>query len=178
MARLLVLNGPPAVGKSTLAARYVEDHPLALRLDIDDLRDALGRWRDDPDTAGRRARALASAMARDHLRAGYDVVVAQLYGRAEHPDELRAIAAELDASYREVVLLADLGTTLDRFVRRGGDRLADALDRPEGLDGIAELHARVDALRADRPWTIGVTSIADDPRATYDALVAAIDAVQ
>ncbi|HTI20015.1 MAG TPA: AAA family ATPase, partial [Kutzneria sp.] len=72
---LLLLNGPPGVGKSTVAARYVDDHPLALNLDIDVLRAQLGRWQDDLESAGLVARDLAVAMARTHLLAGHDVVV-------------------------------------------------------------------------------------------------------
>ncbi|WP_410647284.1 hypothetical protein [Amycolatopsis sp. cmx-4-54] len=37
MPRLSVLNGPPACGKSTLARRYAEEHPLTLNLDVDDV---------------------------------------------------------------------------------------------------------------------------------------------
>ncbi|TCO60925.1 hypothetical protein [Actinocrispum wychmicini] len=36
MPRLIHLNGPPAIGKSTLAERYVDDHPALLRM-YDDL---------------------------------------------------------------------------------------------------------------------------------------------
>jgi hypothetical protein len=32
MTRLILFNGPPAAGKSTLARRYVDEHPLALNL--------------------------------------------------------------------------------------------------------------------------------------------------
>ena len=48
IAILVLLNGPRASGKSTLAARYVHDHPLALNLDIDVIRGLLGRWIDHP----------------------------------------------------------------------------------------------------------------------------------
>jgi hypothetical protein len=72
---LILLNGPPASGKSTLARRYGVDHPLALALDIDVVRSLLGGWLEHPDAAGMAARAMALAMAREHLRAGRDVVV-------------------------------------------------------------------------------------------------------
>jgi predicted kinase len=78
--RLILLNGPPGCGKSTLARRYVEDHPLALNLDIDRIRDLLGRWPDHPHQAGLAARAIALAAARAHLRAGHDVMIPQYVG--------------------------------------------------------------------------------------------------
>lgn len=35
MPRLIHLNGPSRVGKTTLARRYVDEHPGALVLDLD-----------------------------------------------------------------------------------------------------------------------------------------------
>ncbi|MGH3734721.1 MAG: AAA family ATPase [Micromonosporaceae bacterium] len=64
MPRLIVLNGPPGCGKSTIAEMYAERHPFALNLDIDRLRAQLGRWRDDPGAAGLLARRIALAAAR------------------------------------------------------------------------------------------------------------------
>jgi len=40
--RLILLNGPPAAGKSTLAQMYADEHPLTLNLDIDKIRSLLG----------------------------------------------------------------------------------------------------------------------------------------
>lgn len=45
MPQLILLNGPPAVGKSTLAARYADDHPGTLNLDIDLLHPLIGGQR-------------------------------------------------------------------------------------------------------------------------------------
>lgn len=44
IARLIHLNGPPGVGKTSIARRYLADHPLTLMVDIDNLRAALGQW--------------------------------------------------------------------------------------------------------------------------------------
>lgn len=79
--RLILLNGPPGIGKSTLAQRYVDDHPGSVNLDIDRIRSLIGRWRDDPLPAGLHARAMALAAARVSLRAGRDVVIPQHVGR-------------------------------------------------------------------------------------------------
>ena len=171
MPQLIVLNGPPAVGKSTIARQYVAGHPLALRIDIDEIRDALGAWRQAAPAAGLRARALATAMARDHLCAGHDVVVAQLYGQPDHLDQLANIASELGAVYREIVLMTDVASTLERFSRRGGLRLEEALQAPGGLESIAALHERVENLTQIRPQSLVVHSITGDAAATYEAVL-------
>jgi chloramphenicol 3-O-phosphotransferase len=41
---LVLLNGAPSTGKSTLARLYAERHPLTLALDLDLLRAMLGGW--------------------------------------------------------------------------------------------------------------------------------------
>jgi adenylate kinase family enzyme len=61
---LILINGPPASGKSTMAKLYAAGHPLALVLDIDCVRGCLGRWREDLPAAGRAARTIALAVFR------------------------------------------------------------------------------------------------------------------
>jgi predicted kinase len=70
--RALLLNGPPGIGKSTLAARLIDDTPLALNIDIDSIRRQLGGWDVQPSSK-RLARELGKEMARVHLLAGHDV---------------------------------------------------------------------------------------------------------
>ena len=99
---LVLLNGPPASGKSTLAARLVESRPLALNLDIDVVRGLLGAWIDRPADAGLAARALAISMARTHLAAGHDVFVPQFLGRVDFIEELERLADECDVRFVEI----------------------------------------------------------------------------
>ncbi len=157
MTRLIVLNGPPAIGKSTLAARYLADHPLALNLDLDRLRSHLGRWRDDPTAAGHAIRAVALAAARTHLAAGHDVVVPQLLARPAFLDQLAAVAADLGVSYHEVVLFDDRDNAIRRFAARTGTGVQEAVD-------VGAYHDRLTDLLRDRPHATVMASIEGDVR--------------
>lgn len=52
VAYLLHLNGPPGIGKSTIARRYADEHPGVLNCDIDFLRTLIGGWSVDFLRAG------------------------------------------------------------------------------------------------------------------------------
>jgi predicted kinase len=116
--RLILINGPPAAGKSTLAQRYADDHPLALNLDIDRIRAMIGGWRQDLPAAGSLARDLAVAAADVHLTAGHDVVIPQLVARPEFIARLASLAAACGAGFREVFLLPDERTVVGLYASR------------------------------------------------------------
>jgi predicted kinase len=121
MARLVHLNGPPGVGKSRVARAYAADHPGALLLDADVVVAMISGWRDSFWETLHVARRLAAAMTREHLASGSDVVLPQLVTRAEEIAPYLRAVDEAGASYVEVVLLADLPTTLDRFSARAAE---------------------------------------------------------
>ncbi|ACQ80346.1 conserved hypothetical protein [Beutenbergia cavernae DSM 12333] len=177
MPRLILLNGAPAVGKSTLAARYAAHHPMSLALDIDRVRGMLGGWADDPTAAGLLARELAVAMARTHLVAGHDVVVPQLLGRLEFIERLDALATEVDVTFLEVVVVAEREEAWHRFDARSAAPenrehvdAATLVRRAGGDTAFHELYDRVRDAVAQRPATRVVESVADDVDATYAAL--------
>jgi predicted kinase len=119
-----VLNGMPAVGKTTLARRYAEEHPMTLVLDLDTIRGLLGRWRDEWSRAGLLARAISLAMAGEHLRAGLDVAVPQYLGRPAFLEQAEDVARAAGAEFFEFVL----SDNRDQLLRRFNERTAAAAE--------------------------------------------------
>ncbi|MDQ2739807.1 MAG: ATP-binding protein [Actinomycetota bacterium] len=118
MPRLVLLNGAPGIGKSTLTRRFAQGHALTLVLDVDQVRGMLGCWLDQPSESGLLARQLAIAMARVHLQAGHDVIVPQYLGRLEFVGMLEAVAVEVGARFVEFALISDSDDVVRRFQRR------------------------------------------------------------
>jgi len=178
---LLLIKGPPAAGKSTLAARLVKDRPLALNLDIDVLRGQLGGWSDDPVDAGLNARRLALVMARSHLTAGLDVVVPQFLGKVDFVLELEALALETGTLFVEVMLQLDRGQAAEAFRNRSERPTeqthidAAALVRSSASrDPLGDAYDAAQRVLASRPNTLIVPVTPGDIDTTFAALRQAV----
>jgi len=155
---LILLNGPPGAGKSSVARMYVEEHPLTLDLDIDRIRDLIGQWRQDPSNAGILARRIAIAAARVHLLAGHDVVVPQMLARPEFIGQLEELARECQVDFVEVVLLDTKERCLPRYVARG--------DLTTPRDELEAMYDRLLTLLPERPGAT-VIPVRGDAAQTY-----------
>jgi len=177
---LVLLNGPPASGKSTIADHLVATRPLALRLDIDVVRGLLGDWLERPTDAGLAARALAISMARTHLAAGHDVFVPQFLGRQEFIDELAALAVETGSTFVEIALVLDRAAARTAFAERSADPKNDThrdaaalVEQSGGTSAVDQMFDRYEALLAQRSSAIRI----DVERGDIDAIVHAVEGV-
>lgn len=181
MAKLILLNGPPASGKSTIAAELVSTRPLALNLDVDLVRGQLGQWQDRPTEAGLSARRLALAMAEAHLSIGHDVVVPQFLARADFIVALEDVARHTRSSFFEVALLLTRRESVDAFNMRSAapenQQHRDAHRMVEILGGGTALEAMHDdfiQLLNTRPNAQRIRVRRGEVHATVDAVEAAI----
>jgi predicted kinase len=124
MPRLIHLNGPPGIGKSTLAQMYVDRNPGALNLDADRIVCLIGGWQDRFWETIQVARQIAIGMASTHLGTGHDVVMPQLVTSLSEIEGFEAVARDNYAEFREIVLTASREPSLNRFASRTwkGDR--------------------------------------------------------
>jgi predicted kinase len=182
MPRLILVNGPPSSGKSTLAARLVATRPLMLDLDVDVVRGLLGAWIDQPHDAGLAARRLARAMASTHLAAGHDVVVPQFIAHETFVIELETVAQEAGARFVEIALLASRDDTLRAFSERSAapenQQHRDArqlVERSGGEDALGESYDRFVRFLETRPNARQVTVVRGDVETTLRLLEAAVD---
>lgn len=150
MASLVHLNGPPAVGKSSIAARLITTRPLAFNLDIDELRVRLGGWESDPESK-RVARNLGFGLVAAHLGSGRDVVLPQLLLRTDAVEQFAGIATEAGGEFVEVVLVAPYEDLIERLresdVRQPHPRNVIEDIEPQLRDSLVLLRQ----LAADRP---------------------------
>lgn len=174
MSRLVLINGAPGSGKSTIAQLLAHDRTMTLPLDVDALKHSLVRWDEDPQASGLHARRLCLALVAAHLGAGYDLVIGQYVARTPFIEDLAALAKRHGAQFFEFVLDVDESTLAARLVARGSTP-----DRPEhvvnnrlvGPADAGRLIASVAALRDLRPDAIRV-----DARGSLDATLALLRA--
>jgi hypothetical protein len=173
-ARLILLNGMPGVGKSTLAELYRAEHPGVLLCDPDRLRPMIGG---DPLDAGAPVRTLALAMATAHLRSGHDVVLPQLVADGAELQRFVAAAEEGHGELMMVMLHDDLDDA-ERAARppsegsQAAGQRAD-LSGPEGSELLTGYSRQLETM-ALLNRAAEVRCHPDDIEASYAQLLAVV----
>ena len=181
MPRLIHLNGPPGIGKSTLAGLYADDHPGVLNLDIDLLRALIGGWRDRFAETGAIVRPLALSMAAAHLAGGRDVIVPQYLGKLTEIERFEAVARGNGAVFCEIALMDTRQQSVARFYHRGGhgepawhEYARQVVELGGGPALLARHYDQLTQVLTARPQVIVLPSAEGAIHEAYRALTAAL----
>ena len=182
MASLIHLNGPPGIGKSTLARRYADEHLGVLNCDIDVLRVLIGGYSRDFQMTGTLIRPAALAMIEAYLMSGHDVVLPQMLADPSEVQRFESCATRAKARFVERFLMDESERAVERFDRRGEADPSDpwhaqVRDIIAAGGGEAELRRWYRALQellARRPEAIVVHSVEGAIDDTYQRLLASL----
>ncbi|HEV7454599.1 MAG TPA: AAA family ATPase [Candidatus Saccharimonadales bacterium] len=176
--KLVLLNGPLGIGKTTLAKRYAEEHPLSLFLDIDDVWAMISHWREKKEVSAPLSKQMALEMARINLTAGYDVVVPQIIQSNELADNFAKLASKCGANFYEILLSVEKDEAIRRFILRGkagghesGFRPGGIIDKGGREKKLAEMYDNMTDVANTKPEIIRIEPILGDIDSTYAEII-------
>jgi adenylate kinase family enzyme len=180
--KLISINGNPGMGKSTLAQRYIDEHPLTLNVDVDVLWWMMGQWQSSRPRSSELKRKYAYALVDMHLAEGLDVIVPDHIANSDQYVRFEKIARANDAIFKEVVLISNLDDAIERCKSRGrlrgykdGFRPGGILDTSGRELKLTRMYEGMLATVALRENMIYIESADGDIDGTYSRLIAAID---
>lgn len=173
--KLIVLYGFAGSGKTTLAGKYIDEHPLALSIEEDGIIDMMGQWRKFESEARALVFEHTKFIVKNQLAAGYNVIIPHLLTDSARADTFKAIAEEGGYSWHEVYLDAEKEVAIARLLERGvwGEKGSPALaeeDRPE----IEDLFDRMEREMSKRSGIISIEVDRGDILGTYQKFLKAV----
>lgn len=175
MPKLILLEGFAGSGKTTIAERYVAEHPLTMNLEGDKLIIMFGQWLKHEEKARKLVFELTKAMIATCLESNNDVIVPYLPTHPEHAKDFESIAQRLNAEFFEVILGVEREDAICRLMKRGswGEEGTEPLTEAD-LPTIEGLHDAMTTALAERHNAVHITCIDGDHDATYQKFLEAV----
>ena len=117
--KIIIINGPCGIGKSTVAQKIHDDIPLSFLLDIDAQRRFISGRREKPEESGPMAMAISQNILKTCLQLGVDIVIDKMTFDKDVLDSFYKIADKYDAEIYEIILFASKELVTKRSEERG-----------------------------------------------------------
>ncbi len=166
--KIILLNGFAGSGKTTIARMYVDNHPLSMVIEGDELIVNIGDWLNNEDKARDLIFILTKNMISTAIKAGHDIILPYLVSKAANVVEIEQIAHGHDANFYEFYLATNKEHAIQRLVNRGtwGEAGLPPLTK-EDLPMIEDLYNRMDGELHKRPNQIHIKVKEGSPLETY-----------
>lgn len=154
---------------------YVDNHPLAMVIEGDELIVNIGDWLDNEDRARDLVFALTKEMLRAALSLGHDVVIPYLVTKAEEVSEIEQIAKSSNSQFFEFYLATHKDHAIQRLLNRGtwGEAGLPPLTKDDA-PRITELYDHMESALQNRPNQIHIQINEGSPIETYQEVLSRI----
>jgi len=144
--RLIILNGPTGVGKSTVAAQLHKEMPDSVLVNVDELRRTIPGYQENRKESLRSAYDLTREEIERGFDEGKDVIIDKTIGDSDVLDTFITIAHKHGADIHEFILFTSKAHLRERTDKRGY--------KPGGFltpEKVEEHWEQANTLRIQRP---------------------------
>lgn len=117
--KLIIINGPTGVGKSTIAKKIHAEFPLSFLLEIDAQRRYIGEYKKNYKESGKLSLVVSNAIIDGYLQSGHDVIIDKVIVKTSTILDFIEIAKKHNAEIYEFILNSSKATLVKRAAERG-----------------------------------------------------------
>jgi broad-specificity NMP kinase len=117
--KLIIINGPTGIGKSTISKMIHNDLALSFLLAMDEQRRYISKYREYRIDSRDLVRNLSLGIIDTYLQTGHDVIIDAVIIDSILMGKIMAIGAKYNATILEFILNSDKNTLIERAKNRG-----------------------------------------------------------
>lgn len=117
--RIIILNGPCGIGKSTIASKLHEEIPLSFLLNIDEQRRSFSQYREKREESRVASLKVSASIISSCLEMNHDVIIDKMLYETQVLDSFYEIAKKYNAEVNEIILWASKEVVMQRANARG-----------------------------------------------------------
>lgn len=163
--KLIILNGPSGIGKSTVSAKLAELLPNSVVIDIDELRRSIPKYKERRQESLLLSYQKAGELIETFLKNEQNVIIDKAISQEDTLNMFTEIGKKYRAQVYEFLLFTDK-ETLQRRADERGYKSGSLLTREK----VGELWEKAEALRKQRAQAI----VIDTSDMTVDEVVATV----